>query len=85
MAANLVQRRLFSRGQEGQLIYLCQRLRQEGLGEIQLFLAADDVFYLPVDSTRGRQRRFIRIIVLHLFSLPLLYQCDSFSPQRRGT
>src|SRR5262249_34771548 len=69
MAADLVKCRFFSRTQKRKAIDLRQGLRQEGLCEIKLFLPPDNIFHFPVDPTRSRQRRFIRVIVLHPLSL----------------
>src|SRR5262244_3425708 len=69
MAADLVENRLFSRSQKRKAIDLRQGLRQEGLCEIELFLSPNDIFYFPVDPTRSRQRRFIRVMMLHPLSL----------------
>src|SRR5215472_17443056 len=68
MSADLLEGHLFCRSQKRKAIDLCQRLRHEGLGEIELLLPADDVFHFPVDPTRSRQRRFIRVIMLHPLS-----------------
>src|SRR5215471_13491740 len=69
MAADLVEGYLFRRSQKRKAIDLRQGLRQEGLCEIKLFLPPDNIFHFPVDPARSRQRRFIRVIMLHPLSL----------------
>src|SRR5262245_54049191 len=69
MAADLVEGCLFILSQKRKTIDLRKGLRHEGPGEIELLLPADDVFHFPVDPTRSRQRRFIRVIMLHPLSL----------------